>query len=191
MPPLADAVGLVHHEEADVSLELLADSRRPEPLGRDVEHARLARQGAPERLGVLGAGALRVDQLRTITQAVDLVLHERHEGRDDERERFGVLERRQLVAERLSRAGRHDHEDVATAHRCLDGLALPGPEAGVAEVAMERLLGTGVQRGHDLIMADGPATRPGGVSRSPGCVRSPPARTCRPPPSGRRAGTRP
>ena len=55
---------------------------------------RLARQRAAERLGVLGAGALGVDQLGTAAQALDLVLHERDERRDDQRERLGVLERR-------------------------------------------------------------------------------------------------
>ena len=101
--PLAHAVRLVDDEQADVPLELLADAGRPEPLRRDVEHPRLAVERAAERLGVLGAGALRVDQLGALAEALDLVLHERDERRDDERQRLVVLERRQLVAERLAR----------------------------------------------------------------------------------------
>ena len=166
MPPLAHAVRLVDDEEADVALELLADAGRPEPLRRDVEHPRLAGERAAERLGVLGAGALRVDQLGAVAKALDLVLHERDERRDDERQRLGVLERRQLVAERLAGAGRHDDQDVAPGHRRLDRLALPAAKAGVPEVAMERVLGAGVQRGHDLIMADGPAILPGRLTVS-------------------------
>ena len=38
--PLADAVRLVDDEQADVSLQLLADAGRPEALRRDVEHPR-------------------------------------------------------------------------------------------------------------------------------------------------------
>ncbi len=70
---------LVDDEQPDVALELLADARRPEALRRHVEHPRLAGERAAQRLGVLGARALGIDQLGTVTQALDLVLHERDE----------------------------------------------------------------------------------------------------------------
>ena len=61
-----------------------------------------------------------------------LILHERDQRRDDERDARGE-QRRQLVAERLARAGRHHREHVAAGQDRLDGLALPRPELGEAE----------------------------------------------------------
>ena len=43
----------------------------------------------------------------------------------------------ELVAEALAAAGGHDDERVAAGERCLDRLALPWPEAVVAEVRQE------------------------------------------------------
>ena len=84
-------------------------------------------------------------------QALDLVGHQRDERRDDHRERAGLLElgqRRDLVADRLARAGRQDAEDGLTAHGRGDDLLLKrqavlalrlGAEAGKAEPAAEVL----------------------------------------------------
>ena len=56
----------------------------------------------------------------------------------------------ELVAEALAAAGGHDDERVAAGERGLDRLALPGPEAVVAEVGEE---GVGVARA--VVGADG------------------------------------
>ena len=57
-------------------------------------------------------------------QRVDLVLHEGDQRRDDE---HGPPQdaRRELVGQRLARAGRHDADAVAAREHGLDDLALP------------------------------------------------------------------
>ena len=128
VPPLGHAVRLVDHEQADPGVaDALEEPGRGEPLGRDVEQPQVTARGALERPAVGRRVLLGVDQAdvagRDPLDRLHLVLHQRDQRRDDDRE-VGPHERRQLVAERLARAGRHDHQHVATVHRRLDRLAL-------------------------------------------------------------------
>ena len=120
----------------------LDKAARGEALGRDVEQAQLAGRGAVERRRVGARVLLRVDERHALAETarrerLDLILHERDERRDDDRE-VVAQERRQLVAERLAGAGRHNDEHVAACQRRLAGLALAGPELGEAEVLVQR-----------------------------------------------------
>ena len=69
-------------------------------------------------------------------QRIALVAHQRDERRDDDREAV-EREPRQLVAERLARARRHDDERVSPVERRLDGLLLPGAKRLVPEQALQ------------------------------------------------------
>ena len=140
MAPLRHAVRLVDGEQADArGLHRLQERRRREALGRDVEQPQLTGGGAREGRAVHAAVALGVDErdARGIhrRERIDLVLHERHERRDDERQ-VVAHERGQLVAQRLPRAGRHDDEHVARrrADRGADGGLLTGAKGVEAEV---------------------------------------------------------
>ena len=73
-----------------------------------------------------------------------LVLHQRHQRRDHERQ-VGPHQRRQLVAERLPRAGGHHDQHIAPRQRGLHRLLLAGTEGGEAEVLLECGAGVGHQ----------------------------------------------
>ena len=118
--PLGDAVRLVDHEEADPRLaDALEEPGRGEPLGRDVEQPRAPGHRAVDRRAVRRRVLLRVDERdlagRDALERLHLVLHQRDERRDHQRE-VGPHQRGQLVAERLARARRHDDEHVAPGH---------------------------------------------------------------------------
>ena len=137
VPPLGDAVGLVHHEQPDRHLaQGLEEPGRGEALGRHVEQAQLAGACAVQH-GAVGLGVLLgVDERDRAADAplerLDLVLHVRDERRDDDRE-VRAHERGQLVAERLPGAGRHDDEHVAAGEGARHRLRLTGAEIVEAE----------------------------------------------------------
>ena len=68
--------------------------------------------------------------------ARDLVAHQRDQRRDDEGH-AAAQQRRELVAERLAAAGRHDREDVLPRHHGPHDLLLAGAEVGEAEDGLE------------------------------------------------------
>ncbi len=116
--PLRDAVRLVDHEQPDPYLpDELCEPRRGKALGRDIEQPDLSGRRPGQRLTVGGPALLRVDELdpsgRDLAQRGHLVLHQRDERRDHERE-VVAHQRRKLVAQRLARAGGHYDERVAT-----------------------------------------------------------------------------
>ena len=140
--PLRDAVRLVDHEQPDArGAEALHEAARREALGRHVEQPQVARRRALERGGVGARLLLRVDERHAVAEAarlerLDLVLHQRHERRDDHRE-VVAQQAGQLVAERLARAGGHHHEHVAARQGGLAGLALARPELPESEELVE------------------------------------------------------
>ena len=132
VPPLGDAVRLVDDEQADVRPpQALEEPGRGEALRRDVEQPHVARHRLLDRAAVGRGVALRVDERdaarRHALERLDLVLHQRHQRRDHERQ-VGPHQRRQLVAERLARARRHHHEHVAVRERGADRLRLAAAE---------------------------------------------------------------
>ena len=142
VPPLRDAVRLVDHEEPELGLaDPLEEPGRGEALGRDVEQPRAPGHRAVDRRAVRRRVLLGVDERdapgRDALERLDLVLHQRHERRDDQRE-IRAHQRGQLVAERLARAGRHHHQHVAPGDRGLDRLALAGTERREAEHLAQR-----------------------------------------------------
>ena len=67
-------------------------------------------------------------------QPLDLVLHQRDQRRDDERQPR-QQQGRDLIAERLARAGWHDGQRVPSGQKGADDLLLPGAEGVVAEIS--------------------------------------------------------
>jgi hypothetical protein len=205
VPPLAHAVRLVDHEEADLGgSEPISEPRRCEALRRHVQHSHLAGERALEGAAVRARVALRVDQLGAATEALDLVGHQRDERRHDDREP-AVEDRRKLVTEGLPGAGRHHEQDVPSRDDRLDRLALAGPEPRVPEFELERRADVVARHCFDqaLLPHHSEDVRPGGGELAPGRSResgtlsrrsarpaAPRAQTCRSRPRRRRAGTR-
>ena len=132
--PAREAVSLVQHPAADLALvERPAQGAAAELLRRDQEDARAAEAHTLQRLGTLGHGEHPVDGHAALDppllQARHLVRHQRDQGRDHHRQRAGLViagDRRDLVAERLARAGGQDAERVPARHRRLDDGLLHG-----------------------------------------------------------------
>ena len=88
-----------------------------------------------------------------LAEAVDLVLHQRDQGRDDDREPIAE-ECRHPVADRLAGPRRGDREHIPACQLGFHHLDLAGAERLQAEHVVEHLL-----RGH----GDSVAVEPGGV----------------------------
>ncbi len=70
-------------------------------------------------------------------EAVDLILHQGDQRRDDERD-AGQLQRGQLIDQRLARAGGHDHQRVAAAQHGVQRGFLARAKSGEVEVPVQR-----------------------------------------------------
>jgi hypothetical protein len=181
VPPLRDAVGLVDDEQADVHVaQRVEEAGRGEAFRGDVEQLDLARHGPGDRRAIGDRALLGVDERRPARdgalEALDLVLHERHERRDDDRQ-VRAHERGQLVAERFARPGGHHHQEVTPGERGADRLRLPGPERGEAEVFAQGGEG-GIHAAADLTAGGGGRPRSRVTRREGGTAT---ARTARRP----------
>ena len=137
VPPLRDAVSLVHHEQPDARpRHRLQEPGRREALGRHVQQPQPAGGRRLQRRPVGRGLLLGVDQRhlsrRPRPQGLHLVVHERDQGRDHDRQPV-VEQRGELVAERLAGSGRHQREDTLAAQHRADHVLLAGPERLVAE----------------------------------------------------------
>ncbi len=142
VPPLADAMGLVHGDRGDLRPPQHA-RRRTEPLRREIEDLQAPRLQPLEdgaRLLLAVAAGQRARRHARLPERPHLVAHQRDERRDHERHPL-AHQRRQLVAERLAAARRHDREHrLAGGHR-LDDLPLAGAESVEAEDVFQEILG--------------------------------------------------
>ncbi len=142
VPPHADAVHLVDHDETDVDLrDRVEEAPGAEPLGGDVEHPVTAfGHSAQPRRSLVGVER-GVDQRRLCRdlgwQLVDLVLHQRDQRAQHER-RSRAQHGGELVRERFARAGRHQRERVASLDGGADDGLLAGPEVVESEHARQR-----------------------------------------------------
>ena len=159
---------LVDDEQPDPDPgDRVGEARQAEPLGCHVQQPDLTGDGALDGLCVEGAGALGVDELDAAgsdrRERLDLVLHQRDERRDHERQ-VVAHQRRQLIAERLARAGGHHHQRVAAVQRSGHRLLLAGAKAveaegraqGVASIHRRATIAPGSAVAHGL--ADGPGS---------------------------------
>ena len=114
--PLRDAMRLVDREQRELQArQPLQRAVAQQPLGRDVQQIELlldqvARDAA--RLGGIEIGMQRAGGHAELAQRRHLVVHQRDQRRDDHRG-AGPAQRRDLVADALAAAGRHQHQRVA------------------------------------------------------------------------------
>ena len=150
VPPLRDTVRLVDRDQARLAFsEHLRKAGHPQPLGRDKEELKRAVEVGAAGLarglpGASGVNARHVEAARG--QFGGLVVHERDERRDDERG-ASAGQRRQLVAERLARAGRHDQQHVAALDRGAAHPFLIRPKGAESETLLQQGV-EGWRRGH-------------------------------------------
>ena len=143
--PLADAVRLVDRDETQARLLQHAPQRlaalADDALRRHVEQPAAAVAHAREHLVAL-VRQERAVQIRggdaVDAKPVDLILHQRNQRRDDERE-ARIDDRRRLEAERFAAAGRQDDDAVARIEDRVHRLALQRAERRVAPDALQRL----------------------------------------------------
>ena len=144
VPPLRHAVRLVDGEQRDrAAVEEPYRRFGPQPLGGQVEQVEVAGQEGRLDLAPLVAVLGRVEEPGPHAergQGAHLVLHQGDERRDDHAG-AGAHQGRDLVAERLAAAGRHEHERVAAAGQVVDDLLLAAPERVVAEDPVQYLQG--------------------------------------------------
>ena len=149
--PVADAVGLVDGEGADVeplqqapgtAASAAAPARRRAGGSRP---ATISRFGRRARSSVGDAAVQRRGGIAALAQAVDLVLHQRDQRRDDD---VGALapRRRDLVAQRLAAAGRQHDQRVAARQPARIASLLQRPQLVVAPVAAQGLEDVGICR---------------------------------------------
>ena len=130
MPPLADAVRFVHHQQRDGTVAHEVAEVAVERFGREeYQFVLTGAKGVHARAALVEVqrGIDGGDLEAETRHRVDLVLHERDQRRDHEH--CAVEQsRRQLVGERLARARGHQGNAILTGQYGVDDFALPGPE---------------------------------------------------------------
>ena len=115
-------------------------ARRQQSLRRDVEQVELARKQLPlHRLG-FGKGKRRVQHRgpdACLEQTRNLVAHQRDQRRHHDAA-AGPQQRRQLIAQRLAAAGRHQHQTIAALRDMPDDLLLSPAKARQAEHGVQQ-----------------------------------------------------
>ena len=140
--PLAHTMRFVHGDHCHVQAgEGFPKAFELQPLWRDIEQIQLAGARQAHRFGEMlgrrGAGQ-RARCHAHFHEPVLLVLHQRDERRDHERQPRHA-DRRDLVAQRFSAACRQDRQGVAPAHQGGDDLPLAGTEGIVAKIFFQCL----------------------------------------------------
>ena len=144
MPPLRNAVRLVDGEKGEAGArQQLQATRRHQPLGRDIEQIEGPVANGALDLGGLAGRQPRIEGRRAhprLAQRVDLVLHQRDQRRHDDAD-ARTQQRRDLVAQRLAAAGRHQHDGVAADDDVFDNRKLLAAEAVKPENLAQHPLG--------------------------------------------------
>jgi hypothetical protein len=134
-------VRLVHGKERNAGIaQPLRGRSRVEPFGRHVQQLHVATLRARKPVRDLIRCERAIDECRgqaARDERVDLVLHERDQWRDDDRQ-LGKHQRRYLIAQRFAAASRQHHQRVTASQDRLDSRLLPGPKRGVPEMFRER-----------------------------------------------------
>ena len=139
--PLGHAVGLVDGYKADVkSGEKVGEPGLRNSLRGHIQQFDLARPDPAHHLRELRRCLGAVDEPRRYAvglQRVDLVLHQRDQWRDHQRQ-AGQGHGRQLIAQRLPAARGHQRERVPPTHHRPDDVLLKGQEGIIAEVSLQQ-----------------------------------------------------
>ena len=138
--PLRDAVRLVDGEQREFrAREQIQRAVEQQALGGDIQQVEFAAQqlrfdGA--RLRRVERGIEKFRAHAGLLQRRHLVLHQRDQRRHHDAG-TGAGDGRNLEAQRLAAAGRHEHQRVAAGHERADHFRLRAAEAFVAEDAVE------------------------------------------------------
>ncbi len=139
VPPLGDAVRLVHRDQVDLAAgERFEEDFRGEPLGSAVDDPRLPSHRL-QCLGNLPIVHPRSDHRHLVPAGIQLpplIPHQGDQGTDHDRQLLRGKPR-QLVAEALSTPGRHHDQRVAALQRRDHGLALPWPPPLVTQLVQQ------------------------------------------------------
>jgi hypothetical protein len=139
-------VRLVDRKQAHIgSLEQVERVRLVEPLGRDVDEAKLPARHLVDDLAVLGKIVRGVETPGGDAVAAKLrhlIAHQRDQRRDHHGKAV-AQQRGKLITQRLPAARGHDRQHVAAAEQRLDDFALAGPKRLEPERSAEGLLGCG------------------------------------------------
>ena len=144
--PGTDAVGLIHgdgHHAPGIEqiIEQLAGGLALQPFRRQIEQAQLLLLEHPQQAAALAPLKARVKAGGAYTpaaQLLHLVLHQRHQWRDDQHQTL-AHQGWELIAEGFASAGGENGQAVAARQERLHHLALARPEGLPAEVALQRL----------------------------------------------------
>ncbi len=136
MTPLADAVRFVdrHQRALDVG-DHAAEQAVSQTLWGYVRDAVLAAAEAPQAIGELGALESRGEIGRAhapLGEGLDLIVHQRDEGRDDQRG-SRKQRRRELIHEALSAPGGRHEQHLSPGEEGLNRVLLPRAKRGVSE----------------------------------------------------------
>ncbi len=127
--PLADAMGLVDGEQRYfAAFDLGQETVGHQPLGGDIDDRQLAGPHLPLDLHLVGIGYRGIETGRLdaqLGQRLHLVAHQGDQRRNDNRDTVST-QCRDLIAQRLTAAGRHQHHGVAAGDDVIDDLGL-GP----------------------------------------------------------------
>ena len=126
MAPLADAVGFINGDERDIETGQHISKPAAQRLRRDIEHVHLASAGGFERRLLVSRRHGGIEPLGAhakCLERIDLVGHERNEGRDDQ-PRTSPENGRNLVTERLAASSRQDSKDIAPLQHIADDIGL-------------------------------------------------------------------
>ena len=143
LSPLRNAVRLVHNQERH--RDALADIqkiRRQQALRRNVDQTVNARPDVADYLPVLRRGQRAVDIRRAdarLDQRFHLIFHQGNQRRNDNGYPFRQ-QRRDLIAKRFSRAGRHHAQYVTPRKDRVNDLLLPRAKRAVPEILLEYVL---------------------------------------------------
>ena len=150
--PLRHAMRLVDREQGDFrAAEQCQAARCQQSFRRDIKQVEIARQQPLLDRGrfLIGQRGIQDRCLDAgFQQAGDLVAHQRDQRRDHDAAAL-AQQRRQLIAERLAAAGRHQHQAIAAIGDMPDDLFLRAAKARQAE--------HGIQDGERVGSDAGPA----------------------------------
>ena len=132
MPPLRNAVRLIHYDQRNLPFgEHLREARHAQPLRRDEQELQLASQIVAANLPRVHAAAPGMNALHGTPEEFklgDLIFHQSNQGADHQR-RSAARNGRQLIAQRLARPRGHDQQHVAPVDHRLANCFLIGQES--------------------------------------------------------------
>ena len=140
--PLTDAVGFIYGEERNLDVAEQIRYLAEKFFGRDIEQfqfARFASSADDEIIGYIVAAVESFGWNAVRLEGFHLVVHQTDEWRNDHCCSLHC-QRRNLIAQTLSSARRHQHQTVVTLHYFSDDGFLVGAEGIVSEVRFQYLV---------------------------------------------------